>query len=192
MIRYNLIVVLILLAPPMALISQTDENCWSQAHNKPNWRLKISLDAPSLASPAVHFVIFDHDPVPEFSAAIKKMRDSFRKQLCQAPDSAQREIIRNAQMITSWNQVFDGVETKFASLSPASTPRLFIASSEPANRKWIVTKTAMLKRESHIVCWSLPVEVKVGKILPITLSESNCLRLDSIYEQAMEAINERM
>lgn len=163
-----------------------------QAQDKPKWTLRVSMDAPSLASPAVPFAIFDYDPLPKFSAALGEMRESFKKQLSQAPDSEQLEIIRSAQMLIAWNSLFEEMGTKIQALSPRELPRLSMSFKKPAEPKWIVSMTVMLKGVSHPVFWSLPIIPDSEKMLPVEFNENNYLRLEPIYNSILAASKEKM
>ena len=160
-----------------------------QAASQSPWKLNISLNAPSLTSPAVPFAILDYDPLPKFSAALGEMRESFEKQWHQAPDAEQLEIIRSAQILIAWNSLFAEIQSKIVSLSPRELPQLFISSKGP---KWIVSMTVLLKGEPHPVCWSLAIVAEPEKTVPVEFNESNCLRLEPIYDSIMAASKEKI
>jgi len=166
--------------------------CGIRAAAQSPWKLKISLNAPSLSSPAVPFAIFDFDPLPKFSAALGEMRESFKKQLHQAPDAEQLEIIRSVQMLIAWNSLFAEIQNKIVALSPSEVPKLHVASGEPPGPKWIVSMTVLLKGESHPVCWSQRAVVEYGKTVPVIFGEGNLLHLEPIYDSIMAARGEKI
>ena len=63
-----------------------------------------------------------------------------------------------------------------------------MSSNGPDGKKWIVTKTVRVKGKP--VCWCLPVEVKRGESVHVTLTEENAFDLDAAYDKAMKAAEE--
>jgi hypothetical protein len=57
-------------------------------------------------------------------------------------------------------------------------------SNAPAGKKWIVTKTVRIKEQP--VSWSIPVEVKTGKQISVTLNKGNTFDLRAPYNAAMK------
>jgi len=58
-----------------------------------------------------------------------------------------------------------------------------MSSNAPDGKKWIVTKAVDIKGKP--VCWCIPVEVKTGKQIEVTLNESNIFDLRTTYDNVM-------
>jgi hypothetical protein len=57
-------------------------------------------------------------------------------------------------------------------------------SNSPAGRKWIVTKSLDMK--GKLVCWCIPVDVKMGEMETVTFGEKNMVDLRAAYDNAMQ------
>lgn len=58
-----------------------------------------------------------------------------------------------------------------------------LSSNGPAGKKWIVTKTVHVKGKP--VCWCIPIEVKTGHGVEVTLNAGNTFDLKTLYDKAM-------
>ncbi len=151
------------------------------------WGLGIVLDVPGLAPQAVPYTILDEDPVPAFTKQIKQVQLFYRRHLEKADNEAEKEQIRNSQMIVSWNFGFRKVTAdKLHLLTERPNPDFGtpgMTSNSPDGKKWIVTKTVYLKGKP--ICWCIPVAVRTGSEIKITLSKNNMFDLRAAYDNAM-------
>jgi len=134
----------------------------------------LALDTPNLKPPVVQYAIFDKDPVPGFKARVARRR-TFH----------QRQAMRTAYVTANWNLGFRDVtgadlhllvSSQFCSLSIHPNP--------PDGKKWVVTKTVQI--DGKHTCWCIPVEVKKGKEVTVTLSESNTFDLEGTFQSAIQ------
>jgi outer membrane lipoprotein-sorting protein len=164
---------------------------WAQDKNKEQfhqatWQMGINLDAPNLVPPAVQWAILDKDPVPGFKAGVKRMQGYHQAQLAQAKTEAQKELERNDQMTVIWDLGFREVTGDRLYLL-TSTPGTShgMSSNSQAGKKWIVTKIVQIKGKP--VCWCLPVEVKTGESIEVSLTEDNRFDLGAAFDDALQA-----
>ena len=143
------------------------------------WRMTLGLDTPSREPPAVQYALLDKDPVPGFKARVARQRTFRQRQLEQhAGDLSQMQAIRTAGMTVSWDQGFRDVTG--ADLYLLVSGRLRggnIMSNAPDGAKWVVTKTVQMGGKP--TCWCIPVQVKKGKEVAVTLGESNKFDLEA-------------
>lgn len=148
------------------------------------WRMGIALHAPHLVPPAVQWAVMDHDPLPGFAARVKQVKSQAMDQIDKAGDEEEKETARTASMTVSWDLGFKDVKgDNLYLLTSAPIQATVISSNGPDGKKWIVTKTVRIKGKP--ACWCLPVEVKTGREVHVTLSEDNLFDLASTYEKAM-------
>jgi len=154
--------------------------------NASRWRLTLELDTPNLEPPVVQYAIFDKDPVPDFKARVARQPNFHQRQLeLHAGDLRRTQAIRTAGMTVNWNLGFRDVtghdmyllkSTQFGGPS--------ITSNAPGGKKWVVTKTVQIDGKPS--CWCIPVEVKKGKQVAVTLGESNTFDLQGTFQSAMK------
>ncbi|MGA2063010.1 MAG: hypothetical protein ABSG67_21260 [Thermoguttaceae bacterium] len=149
------------------------------------WRITLNLDAPNLAPPALQWAVLDKDPVPGFRARIKMSQGFYQTQLDQAKNEAQKELLRSVQMTVNWDLGFREVTGDQLYLLTGAPGGNSLSSSGLAGKKWIVTKIVRIKEKP--VCWCLPVEVKTGEPIKVTLTEDNVFDLGAAMEDALAA-----
>jgi beta-lactamase regulating signal transducer with metallopeptidase domain len=146
------------------------------------WRMAVSLRATNQLPSAVQWAIVDHDPVPAFKARLKKLRWIYREQLRRAKNGAAKENTRKGWMTVQWDSGFKEI----------SGDRLYLLTSDhlhpltsngPDGKKWVVTKVRMTKGKP--VCWCVPVELKYGEEVKVTLTEKNVLDLGAAIDTAL-------
>ena len=150
------------------------------------WRIGVDLDMPSLEPPAVQYAVFDEDPLPAFTALVKRMSGHYRQQLKKADNEARREQLRAIQMTVGWNLGFKkvtGDKLYLLAKGPRSS-KTTLSSNSPGGKKWIVTKTVRI--DGKPVCWCIPVELAKGKRIDITFEKSNTFDLQRVYDEAMK------
>jgi hypothetical protein len=150
------------------------------------WRMDVDLDTPKLKPPAVQWTVLDKDPVPGFRSRVGSMRGYHRKRLAQAENESEKEMIRSSQMRVSWDLGFKQVTGDKVYLMTSA--RSSLGSNSPDGKKWIVTKVVDIKGKP--VCWCIPVKVKTGESIEITLTEDNQFDLESAFDKAMEKSTE--
>jgi hypothetical protein len=64
--------------------------------------MQIALRHPGLVLPAVQFAIIDKDPVPGFTATIKRVRQLWKEQLRQTKDTPVMEKILQSRPSSHW------------------------------------------------------------------------------------------
>jgi TolB protein len=170
---------------PAALADEQKVEQWRQS----TWQLSVQLDAPALVPPAVQFAVFDKDPLPGFAAKTKRMQSYRRSQQGQAEDEDEKQIQRNSAMTVHWDLGFKEVSGDQLYLLTArrgkrgsSQSGHIISSNGPDGKKWVVTKVVQMKGKP--VCWYLPVEVKTGAEIKVTLSEDNLFDLAAAFDAA--------
>ncbi len=146
------------------------------------WSISIRLDAPSLVPPAVQLAILDQDPVVEFSAAVKRMQAYHQQRFDDAVTEDQKKLARYSAMVVHWDGCFKAVtgdEVHLLTTPGGST----LVSNSPGGKRWIATKTRSAGGKA--ICWCIPVELKPGERIDITLSEGNQFDLDAALNDAM-------
>ena len=157
--------------------------------NRMTWRIAIDLDAATLDPAAVQFAILDEDPLATFNAEIKKMYAYYHDHEQQAENAQLKKIQRTSAMTVSWNAGFRKVTgSELYLLTGGAAHSQMMSSNGRAGKKWIVTKT--VNAEGTLTCWCLPVEVKKGKSIHVTLTEKNAFDLEKAYDNAMKAAEE--
>jgi beta-lactamase regulating signal transducer with metallopeptidase domain len=144
------------------------------------WRMQLTLRFPGAAPLEVTYAVFDKDPVPEFKAAVKKWQANRKG------DRLEKEVVkgdeRQEAMATNWWALFKKVRgDRLYQLKSSRFATL--ASNEAEGKKWIVTKLVEIKGKS--VCWCLPVEVKTGETIKVTLTGDNVFDLGSAFDGAL-------
>ncbi len=175
-------------APAMPSISakQQEEIKHWQANT---WRLGLELDASEMGLPAVQFAVLDHDPVPGYVAELKRMQSFYRPQLEKVDTEAWKEQQRRSQMQVSWDAAgFQDVAGVNLGLLVGRQGNRFWgvtrSSNGPGGKKWVVTKAE--GAEGKVVCWCIPVEVKTGEEVHVTLNKDNVFDLRTPYDEAMK------
>jgi hypothetical protein len=152
------------------------------------WQLELHLDMPKLDPQAVQYAIFDEDPASEYKAQIKRMQKPNRQQLENADTQLWKEQVRNVQMKVDWDNGFKNVTgeniTLLTNRPGARSSGIVVSSNGPSGKKWVVTKTVDIDGRPY--CWSIPVEVKIGKHVFVKLGENNTFDLQSPYDTAMK------
>ena len=147
------------------------------------WQLTLSLNAPNLVPPAVQWAVLDKDPVPAFRDRIKMMQGFIETRPGPTENEAQKELKRSAQMTVAWDTGFrevTGDQLYLLTGTPGDSHGF--ASNRSAGIKWIVTKIVRIKGKP--VCWCLPVEVKPGEPIKVTLTEDNVFDLEAVFNDA--------
>lgn len=160
------------------------------AWQRNTWQMQISLDAPNLDPPAAQFAILDHEPLATFNAYIERMHNFNRKQIEKAENAELKKIQRKASMCAAWDSGFKDVTgDRLYLLTSALGTGHCISSNGPDGKKWIVTKTVQI--DGKLVCWCLPVQMKRGELVDVTLTEQNAFDLDKAYDDAMKAAEQK-
>ena len=156
------------------------------------WQILPRINMPSLDPQAVQFALFDSDPIDQYRKALLANRDRLRREIAAEPDSMQREILRKAQMITTWDGLFrtitgDEVYLLVPSLSKTNeslSRALVVSSNSPAGRKWLTTKIAHC--DDAPTCWCLPINTEIGKSVEIELQKENVFEIGKLYHDLVE------
>ena len=150
------------------------------------WQMTLQLDAPNLDPPVVQYAILDKDPVPGFKARVARQRSFQKRQLeMHAGDPLRVQAIRNACRTVNWNFAFrDVTGHDMYLLKSTQSGGPIMTSDAPGGKKWVVTKTVQI--DGKPTCWCIPVEVKKGKEVAVTLSESNSFDLEGTFQSAMK------
>jgi hypothetical protein len=150
------------------------------------WRIRLELDTPNLEPPVVQYAVFDKDPVPGFKTRVARQRTFHQRQLeLHAGDLNRKQAIRNAGRRVYWDLGFRDVTGADLHLLVSSPSRITgMTSNAPGGKKWVVTKTVQISGEP--TCWCIPVEVRKGKEVTVTLSASNTFDLEGAFRSAMK------
>jgi hypothetical protein len=153
------------------------------------WQMGINLDAPNLLPPAVQYAVIDKDPLIAFNAHVKRMHAYYRDRIEEAENDDLKQVHRTSGMTVAWDSGFRSVTgDRLYLLIAATFTSHSMSSNGPDGKKWVVTKTVQIKGKP--VCWCLPVEVKNGKSISVTLTERNAFDLDAAYDKAMKEAGE--
>jgi len=148
------------------------------------WQVKIKLDVPNLSPPSLSLAIVSKDPIPAFVARIKQVRDIYRKQSPET-DPVKIERVRLVEMSVNWEQaILDVLDPYEKLLTINANGESIYRSSREAGKKWIVTRVAQINGKP--VCWYLPVEVKAGEEIKVTLTEENAFDIGALYDKVMQ------
>jgi len=148
-------------------------------------RVTLELDTPNLDPPVVQYAILDKDPVPGFKARGPRQRTFYQRQLeLRAGDLRLKQAMLR-YVTANWNLGFRAVTGADLHLLVSSQFRSHsIGPNPPDGKIWVVTKTVQI--DGKPTCWCIPVEVKKGKEVAVTLSESNTFDLEGTFQSAME------
>lgn len=152
-------------------------------HSLDTWRMSMSLQAPGLAIHAVQWAILDNDAVPGFEARTKKTQWIYREQLRRAESEAARDETRQEWMTLQWDSAFKEIPGDRLNLLTSGTHDP-IKSNGPDGKKWIATKVVTAKGKP--MCWCIPVEVKYGAEIQVTLTDKNVFDLGSAFDRTLQ------
>lgn len=150
-----------------------------------NLCISVDLDMPSLVPHAVQYTVFDKDPVPGYITQIKKSQNFYRQQLENAADEPGKEQLRTVQTNVAWDRGFKVVtgDNLWLATKRTATSSNILSSNAPDGRKWIATKTTLIKERP--VCWCIPVDVKTGEQVDISFNEGNMFDFRTLYDNTM-------
>jgi hypothetical protein len=119
----------------------------------------------------------DQDPVPGFTARIKRVRHLWEPQLRQTKDEH--------KMIAAWDFGFRQVtgDRLYLLTSGVLSSPCGVCSNGADGKKWLVTKVASVDAEP--VCWSIPVAVRLGGTSEVTLTDENTFDLSGAHQTAL-------
>jgi len=150
------------------------ENKKKEEWLRKTWMIQLNLRVPGSAPFEVPFAIFDEDPVPGFKASVKKAG----RLVLEAAGGDEARVA----MTAAWATVFRKVTGDRLDQLP-SGGSLFCSSNGSDGKKWIVTKVVQIKGKPF--CWCIPVEVKTGEQVDVTLTEDNVFDLVSVIDSAL-------
>jgi hypothetical protein len=156
----------------------TEESKKIEEYAAKTWRIQLMLRFPGSAPFEVTYAIFDEDPATEFKASVKKWQKSGSGEKRGAEGDERR-----AAMASNWDGVFKKIPGNHVFQLKSSASANF-ASNASDGKKWIVTKVVEIKGKP--VCWCLPVEVKTGEAVKVTLTEENVFDLRSAFDSALK------
>ena len=155
------------------------------------WGLKPKLDMPELFPPAVMFSIHDSDPRLKFKNSLGRLTEAkSHGKLGPLPDVTP-SMMQQLTLRSAWDSVFHdvpgdrmGLICQDSDLSAGATltnhivHAVMIMSTEPAGKKWIVTRATEFRGKS--VCWCVPVDVEKGVRSEVVLTAENMITLESV------------
>jgi hypothetical protein len=148
-----------------------------------SWRMTLNLQGSNQLPSAVQWAISDKDPVAGFKARFKRFHGIYQEQLQGAENEAAREEKRKGWFIVQWDWGFKDIPGDRLFLLTSDRPHPMV-SNAPDGKKWIVTKVQNIKGKP--VCWSIPVELKYGEEIKVTLTDKNVLDLAAAAESALK------
>ena len=151
------------------------------------WQIAISLQSPEIFPQAVQFAIFDEDPIPFFTSRLTKVRAVFLNTLKRDATVDEIQTIKDAQMSTIWDSMFEKVTGDqvylLAALTTANPRPSILTANSPDGYKWLATKvTDALGRP---ICWYFKIKVVRGKETQILLTTDNAFNLSKLYHSMM-------
>ena len=177
-------ILIIILASGYWIVVSSADKFPLQLQPESFWRVNITLDVPNLIPPSVSLAIVSKDPVPAFVARIKQVRDIYKKQSPET-DPIKNERLRSVEMSVNWEQAIHDVLQANERLNTLVPNGQHVSgSSGPAGKKWVVTRVVQINGKP--ICWYLPVEVKSGEEIKVTLTEDNAFDIGSLYDNAMQ------
>ncbi len=130
------------------------------------WTIMFVTEVNDLYPSAIQYAIVNEDPLPMFKANLAFLRSN---------PKLNDDILINLQV--AWDAIFKKVTGEKVGLLPPNSENEFsMGSNEPGGQKWVITKVA-LKSNGTILCWCIPVEVKIGERYQIKLDEKNTFDL---------------
>ncbi len=171
--------------PAVATLSDTESPAKEQKREErrdETWRIHLKLEVSKVLPSAVQWAVFDKDPVPGFKARFNKFQGIYREQVKLARTEVAREKMRKGWLAVQWDWGFKEIPGDHLYLLTADDPHP-LRSNAPDGKKWIVTKVRMTG--GNPVCWSIPVKVKYGEAIKVTLTEKNVYDLKSAAQGAL-------
>jgi len=154
-------------------------------HRQSNWRIAVRLDTPNLSPAAVQWSLFEENPVPGYVDRLGKSEPIHRQQLERANSQIEKQAVNVAQMTVGWNLGFRKVTgDKVYLLTSGQNVQHSLSSNSSDGKKWLVSKVRQL--DGKPVCWCLPIKVKSGKEIQVTLSEDNVFDLETAFIETSE------
>ena len=150
--------------------------------NRKSWRIALDLRSPGPGPIAVPYTILNYDPVPGFKASVKKMQPFYREKGERAGNEVVWENERQARISLSWDGVFKRMAGSLLHLLVSNSP-VSSSAAEPDCKRWIVTRIVQIKGKP--VCWCIPVAVKSGQEVKVTLAEDNVFDLGAAFDSAL-------
>jgi hypothetical protein len=89
---------------------------------------------------------------------------------------------RQAAITANWDGVFRRIPGNHLH-QLRSSPSATISSNAPDGKKWIATKVVEIKGKQ--VCWCLPVEVRTGEAIRVTVTKDNVFGLGTVFDSAL-------
>lgn len=129
------------------------------------WVVEVTLDSPDLKTPAVQWAIFSEDPVQQYRATLKRIRNA----LSNPTENTGAATRTKAQMIAAWDGVFKAVTGDRVNLL-TTAPQGWSSDSEDGPR-WIATKTVNIRGEP--VCWCERIDAQKGASFVISFTPNN-------------------
>lgn len=143
--------------------------------------MPIKLDISEIEVPAFQWTIFDHDPVPNFSErVIEHIVSWYPAQIEAMSDLEKRLRLRNVVIDGAWADGFQDVPGNEVYLYRGVPDQENWYNTMIEGNYWFVTKT--LIHEDKLLCWSIPLEVKLGTKIELILTEENALDLDKLFD----------
>jgi len=150
------------------------------------WELGIKLNSSDGLPGLVQFAVFDEDPVPDFTKRlIKNLTGAEEIRISNQKFGA---WYRSTLLGTFWDFGFQAVTGDKVYLIGGDgtfhkSMALVIEADIPKTEKWIVTKSMQIYGEA--IFWCIPVELKTGSRVDVTLSEKNTFDIKSVYNNAV-------
>lgn len=158
-------------------------------HNEA-WGVNPRLDMPDLFPPAVMFSIHDRDPHVKYKTALQKLSEAKEHGRLEPLPPVTSSMMHQLMLRSAWDSVFHDVPGDRMGLLYQNTDQparanaegsmvhaVIITSTEPAGKRWVVTRATEFRGKS--VCWCVPVEVEPGQRSEVVLTSENMIILES-------------
>lgn len=126
------------------------------------WTVTFITNVNDIYPSAIQYAIINEDLLPVFKANLAILRNN---------PKLNDDTSTNLQV--AWDAIFKKITGEKVGLLPPKSDREFaMCSNETEGQKWVITKTAM-KSNGAVLCWYVPIEVKIGENYQIELDERN-------------------
>lgn len=143
------------------------------------WVLHLKLDMPELDPHVVQYALFNHDPIPDFRVRVQNY-GRFYYQMIEAIDAEEKkQSLYRAGLRSRWDEIFEDISGDKVYLLRGKGS----ASSNVPGKRWVVTKIADV--DGRLICWCVPVELKIGEEMTVTLDKGNIFDISEVFDESL-------
>ena len=163
---------------PVKKLTQEDWNKKMSDSNKDSWHAQIRLMYKGTPLPhnGIMFAIVKKDPMENYKEELKKMKNYIL-------ETADLKDLKASSIDNSWNDIFDTVTGNQMSFLENDVKDRYhhMLGSNDFSKQWLVTK-GTVSNGNVIALWSIPVQMKKGETIDVTLTEKNMVSNKELYK----------